>query len=147
MQIHTKFLGEIEIQESEIITFEGGLLGLPEYTKYIMLALDTDLPLALLQSTEEEHVGFVVAYPFAFKKDYAFDISEENKEALQIENEEDILTYVIVTLKEAFAQSTLNLLAPVIINSKKKIGQQIVLVDNEQYPLRFPIQSEVGSGK
>ena len=48
MQISTKFLGEVEIQESEVITFEGGLPGLPDYEKYALLSLDADLPLALL---------------------------------------------------------------------------------------------------
>ena len=147
MNIETKFLGEVEINESEVITFEGGLLGFPDYEKYILLSLDADLPLLLLQSTEEERVGFIVAFPFAFNKDYAFDLNEENKEQLQIENEEDVITYSIVTLKETFAESTLNLLAPVVINVKKKLGKQIVLSDNGKYSLRYPIQSEVGSAK
>lgn len=147
MQISTKFLGEVEIQESEVITFEGGLPGLPDYEKYALLSLDADLPLALLQSTEESQVGFIVAFPFAFKQDYAFDLTEEDKDSLQIEQEEEVLTYAIVTLKETFTDSTLNLLAPVVINAKKKLGKQIVLSNSDKYPLRYPIQSEVGSAK
>lgn len=147
MQISTKFLGDVEIQESEVITFEGGLPGLPDYEKYALLSLDADLPLALLQSTDESQVGFIVAFPFAFKQDYAFDLTEEDKESLQIEQEEEVLTYSIVTLKEIFTDSTLNLLAPVVINTKKKLGKQIILSNSDKYPLRYPIQSEVGSAK
>lgn len=147
MLINTKFLGEVEIKESEIFTFEEGLLGFPDHKKFALLALDADLPLALLQSTEESQIGFIVAFPFAFKQDYAFDLNEEVKEKLQIEEEENVLTYSIVTLKETFVGSTLNLLAPVIINTKKKLGKQIVLSDSEQYPLRCPIQTEVGSAR
>ena len=147
MQISTKFLGEVEIKESEILTFEGGLPGFPDYKKYILLALDADLPLALLQSIEEEQISFVVALPFAFKQDYAFDLSDEDKEDLQIEKEEDVLTYSIVTLQENFVDSTINLLAPVIINVNKKLGKQIVLQDSKAYPLRFPINQAVGSAK
>ena len=147
MQISTKFLGEVEIQEAEVITFEGGLPGLPDYEKYALLSLDADLPLALLQSTEESQVGFIVAFPFAFKPDYAFDLTEDDKETLQNEQEEEVLTYAIVTLKETFTDSTLNLLAPVVINTKKKLGKQIVLSNSDKYPLRYPIQSEVGSAK
>lgn len=68
MQIQTKFLGEVEIQEEEIITLTSGLLGLEDYTKYVLLPLEKDSPLAFFQSVEEPQVGFVVAYPFAFKK-------------------------------------------------------------------------------
>lgn len=139
MLINTKFLGEVEIKETEIITFEQGLPGFPDYKKFILLALDADLPLALLQSTEEAAISFVVAYPFAFKDDYAFDLSEEDKSQLQIENETEVLVYSIITLKESFQESTLNLLAPIVINNRTKLGSQIVLQDNLQYPLRYPI--------
>lgn len=147
MLINTKFLGEVEIKESEILSFHQGLPGFPEYKQFILLSLDADLPLALLQSIEEATIGFVVAFPFAFKQDYAFDLSEEDKEDLHIEKEEEVLTYSIVTLQETFVDSTINLLAPVIINTNKKLGKQIVLQDSKAYPLRFPIKQAVGSAK
>ena len=147
MLINTKYLGEVEIEASEILSFHHGLLGFQEYKEFILLPLDADLPLALLQSTEEATIGFVVAFPFAFKQDYAFDLSEEDKEDLHIEKEEDVLTYSIVTLQETFEDSTINLLAPIVINTKKKLGKQIVLQDSEAYLLRFPINQAVGSAK
>ena len=147
MLINTKFLGEVEIKESEILSFNQGLPGFPEYKQFILLSLDADLPLALLQSIEEATIGFIVAFPFAFKQDYAFDLSEEDKEDLHIEKEEEVLTYSIVTLQETFVDSTINLLAPVIINTNKKLGKQIVLQDSKAYPLRFPIKQAVGSAK
>mgnify|MGYP003446730927 FL=1 len=147
MLINTKYLGEVEIETSEILSFHHGLLGFQEYKEFILLPLDADLPLALLQSTEEVSIGFIVALPFAFKQDYAFDLSDEDKYDLQIEKEEDVLTYSIVTLNETFADSTINLLAPVVININKKIGKQIVLQDNKEYSLRFPIKQTVGSAK
>lgn len=147
MKIATKFLGEIEIVEQEILTFEQGLLGLEDYKKFVLLPIGANLPLVLLQSVEQTEIAFVVAYPFAFNKDYSFDISEEDREQLQIEGEEDVLTYTIVTLKETFHDSTINLLAPLIINIDKKLGKQIVLQDNKSYPLRFPMHTLEGSAK
>lgn len=147
MLINTKFLGEIEIEESEIITFTQGMPGFPEYKKFVLIGLEADLPIAMLQSTEEMNINFVVAYPFVFNKDYSFDISEDDKEDLQITEKSEIITYSIMTLKENFAQSTLNLLAPVVINANKKLGKQIVLNDNERYPLQYPIGAIVGSEK
>lgn len=147
MNIKTKFLGEVEIEQSEILTFENGLPGFQEFTKFILLGLDADLPIALLQSTEKEQIGFVVGYPFAFKPDYAFDLSEEDKEQLQLEDESEVASYTVITLKENFAESTINLMAPIIINTKQKIGKQIVLQDSEKYPLRYKISIDEGSGK
>ncbi|MGE7986194.1 flagellar assembly protein FliW [Lysinibacillus fusiformis] len=147
MKIATKFLGEVEIIEQDILTFEHGLLGLEEERKFILLPIDADLPLAILQSVERPEIGFVVAYPFAFKKDYSFDISEEDLEQLHLEKEENVLTYSIVTMKDTFQDSTINLLAPLIINMEKKCGKQIVLQDSKSYPLRYPMQPLEGSAK
>ncbi|MED4552315.1 flagellar assembly protein FliW [Lysinibacillus capsici] len=147
MKIATKFLGEVDIAEQDILTFEQGLLGLEEEKEFVLLPIDADLPLALLQSVLHMEIGFVVAYPFAFKKDYSFDISEEDREQLQIEKEEDVLPYSIVTMKETFQDSTINLLAPVILNMAKKRGKQIVLQDNKAFPLRYPMQPLEGSVK
>jgi len=147
MKIVTKFLGEIEIVEQDILMFEHGLLGLEYEKNFVLLPVDADLPLAILQSVDNAEIGFVIAYPFAFKKDYSFDISEDDREQLHIEKEEDVLTYAIVTMKETFQESTINLLAPLIINMDKKLGKQIVLQDNKSYPLRFPMQPLEGSAK
>lgn len=147
MNIETKFLGEVEINEEEIITFEFGLPGFPEMHKFVLLQLDSELPFAILQSIEKSEIGFVVAYPFIFKKDYVFDISDEDKVDLQLEKEEDLIAYAIVTLKDCIPESTLNLLAPVVINSMKRVGKQIVLQDNSTYPLKYPIGGLEGSVK
>lgn len=147
MKIATKFLGEIEIAEKDILTFEHGLLGLEEHKKFVLLPISEEHPLVLLQSVEKVEIGFVVAYPFAFKKDYSFDLSEEDLEQLKIEDEEDVLTYAVVTMKETLQDSTINLLAPLIINIDKKCGKQIVLQDSKAFPLRFPMQTLEGSAK
>ncbi|MFJ7185434.1 flagellar assembly protein FliW [Lysinibacillus xylanilyticus] len=147
MKIATKFLGEIEIEEQDILKFEHGLLGLENEKNFVLLPIDAELPLAILQSVDNVEIGFVVAYPFAFKKDYSFDISEDDRNQLQIEKEENVLTYSIVTMKETFQESTINLLAPIIVNMDKKCGKQIVLQDNKSYPLRYPMQTLEGSAK
>lgn len=147
MIIETKFLGEVEINEQDILTFEAGLPGFSEQTKYVLLPLDADLPLTVLQSTEEAELGFILALPFAFKKDYSFDLSDVDKNDLKIESEENVIVYSIVTLNESFANSTINLLAPIIINIKQKLGKQIILQDSSLYPLRYAVKQFAGSVK
>lgn len=143
MKIETKFLGEVDIVEEDIYTFENGLPGFEDLTKFVLIPLDADLPLAILQSTEQAQVGFITAYPFAFKADYAFDLSEEDKQALHIETEDEVVPYAIVTVQEPFEDSTMNLLAPVVINVAKKYGKQVVLTDNKKYSLHFTLKEGV----
>lgn len=140
MNIETKFLGEVTIEEKEIIQFPSGLPGFEDIKEFVILPLEKESPFAILQSIKQQEIGFVVAFPFAFKQDYAFDVAEEDNEELKIETAEDLITYTIVTLKEPFNSSTLNLQAPVLINHKQKVAKQLVLHDAETYPLRFPIE-------
>lgn len=147
MNIETKFLGEVTIDEATILTFEEGIPGFPEEKQFVLLPIEADVPLASFQSVHTADIGFLVAYPFAFKSDYAFDLSDADREQLQLEAENDALVYGIVTLKESFQNSTINLLAPVVINKLKKVGKQIILQDNEKHPLRYPISALEGSVK
>ncbi|ETT87874.1 flagellar assembly protein FliW [Viridibacillus sp. FSL R5-0477] len=147
MNIKTKFLGSVEIKEEDIIKFEEGIPGFEGAKKFIILPLEKESPFAILQSIEQVEVGFVVAFPFLFKKNYAFDLPKSDKVSLKAEVESDIVTYSIVTLKDPFDSSTLNLLAPVLINIKEKIGKQIVLQENGEYALRHPIGTLEGSAK
>ena len=140
MNIETKFLGEVTIEEKEIIQFQNGLPGFEDITEFVILPLEIDSPFAILQSVKQREIGFVLALPFLFKKDYAFELSDEDKEELKIKSSEDLLTYSIITLKEPFNSSTLNLQAPVLINHEQKIAKQLVLQDGNAYPLRFPIE-------
>ena len=88
----------------------------------------------------------MVATPYAFKKEYAFDLQQSDVEKLEIERAEDVLVYGILTLKDTLLQSTINLLAPIVINEKKQLAKQIVLPSEEDL-LHFPLKSVEGSGK
>lgn len=140
MLIKTKFIGQVTIEEKEIINFPNGLPGFETIKKFVVLPLEKNSPFAILQSVVESEIGFVIVLPFAFKSDYAFDLVVEDKEELSIESSDDLLTYAIVTLKEPFNKSTLNLQAPIIINHKQKLAKQLILQDSNVDLLRFPIE-------
>ena len=90
MKIETKFLGMVEIEYKDIIHFEAGLPGFEDIKEYVILPVEEDSPFALLQSIKEKEIGFVLAFPFAFKSDYAFDISNEEREDLKANIHDDL---------------------------------------------------------
>lgn len=141
----SKFLGEVEVCEDQVIYFPNGIPGFEEEKHFVILPLEESTSFAILQSIHHQHVGFVVAYPFAFYPEYAFDLSEDEAETLKLTSPEDCLVYVIMTLKEPFVESTLNLKAPVVINVRDKIGKQLIL-HNTDYPIRFSLR-EVNEGR
>ncbi|WP_019153841.1 flagellar assembly protein FliW [Robertmurraya massiliosenegalensis] len=143
MKIQTKFLDEIEIKVEEIINFPNGIPGFEGEKRFVLLPLEDESPFRILQSVTKEQVGFILGFPFVFNKDYSFVISDEDKEFLNVKKEEDVIVYSIVSIKEPFRESTLNLKAPLLMNLQSKIGKQIILHD-EKFSLRYPIDLSKG---
>ncbi|MED4534092.1 flagellar assembly protein FliW [Metabacillus fastidiosus] len=135
MMIQTKYHGEISIEESEILKFEQGIPGFNDEKDFILIPLEQGSPFLILQSMQTVELGFVVVNPFQFTADYEFDLSESDKEILEIKSEKDVEVYTILTVKERFEETTANLQAPLIVNSKKNKAKQIILND-QKYPIK-----------
>lgn len=146
MKIQSTILGEVEAPESEILTFDNGLPGFENENNFILLSIEGNEVYQILQSTNSKEVGFVTANPYLFISDYSFDLDESTVEALNIESEEDIIVLTIVTVKEPFNASTVNLKAPVIINTKSQIAKQCIL-EKSDYPIRYSINANMQKDK
>lgn len=147
MKIQTKFLGEVDIAEDAIIQFPEGIPGFLNEQQFVLIPLNETSPFLVLQSVKTSEVGFMVATPYAFKADYAFDLQQSDVHQLQIENPQDVVVYGILTLKDTLVNSTINLLAPIVINEKTQKGKQIVLTGEDQSILRYPLKVAEGSAK
>ena len=113
------------------IIFKDGILGFEEYNSYhIELNEDEGNPFQKLQSKDTDALSFIIMDPFLIKSDYDFMLTESTIEKLEIEDVNDVLVFTIVTIpNEDFKNITTNLLAPIIVNSKKNLAKQIVLSD------------------
>ncbi|WP_394884650.1 flagellar assembly protein FliW [Clostridium butyricum] len=141
MVLTSKIYGEIEYEEKDIINFKKGILGLEHLNTYVLLKIDEYEPFQLLQSIEDEEIGFVLSCPFDFYKDYEFDLNKELLKRLEIENEEEVMVFNTVTLNSDPKKITTNLKAPIIINISNNLGEQIIL-DKEKYKIKHPLIKE-----
>jgi flagellar assembly factor FliW len=142
MNIQTAFLGEVAIDETETLTFEHGLPGFEDEHKFVLISLEENAIYQVLQSIETPQVAFVTVSPFAFTN-YSFDLDESTVHTLEIKSEEDVAILSIVTVKEPFSESTLNLKAPIILNTKIKKAKQTIL-EKLDFSLRHPISAVKG---
>lgn len=140
MIINTGYFGEIDIDESEILHMEEGMLGF-ELLKDYALIKDEEIFLEWLQSTEEE-IAFAVADPYLITKDYEFEIPEKVLEKLDIQSPEEVAVRTVVIIPEDIQKIRTNLQAPIIINKKNKTAMQIILDDS--YPMRYEFYNKVG---
>ena len=141
MVLLSRIHGKIEYEKDDIIRFEKGMLGLEELKQYLLVKLDEYDPFYLLQSIDDEDIGFILACPFDFHNEYEFDLKEDLIERLDIKKQEDVTIFTTVTLNSNVSKITTNLKAPIIINIYNKLGEQIIL-DKEKYQIKHPLMRE-----
>ncbi|MCM3740225.1 flagellar assembly protein FliW [Oceanobacillus luteolus] len=130
MQLATKYLGNVEVDQRKIIQFPNGLPGFPDENEFIILDLPNNAAFQLLQSIKTSDLAFVITNPHLIYKNYEIKLEKELLTTLQINKEKDVAVYAIVTLNKPFSNSTLNLRAPVIINTEQLMGKQYILNDD-----------------
>ncbi len=138
MIIKTKFLGEVEIREEDIIIFPDGILGFEDSRQFILLDIPENEFFKILQDVEREYVSFIVTDPFKFKEDYEMEVQDNELLKINIRKKEQIAMINIVTLSDVFEKSSMNLLAPIIMNTENRIGKQYVL-SNVSYSTKHPL--------
>lgn len=138
MKLNTKYHGVREYQEVDIISFKRGLPGFERLKKFIFFPIEDNDVFSILHSIEDDSIGLVVVSPFYVVKDYEFKLDDEKISELKIESNEDVLVLNTVTLNSNAENITVNLKAPIIINIKSKLGEQIIL-DNPNYFIRHSL--------
>ncbi|WP_082233354.1 flagellar assembly protein FliW [Halobacillus massiliensis] len=145
MKAETKYFGEVEVAEDQFIHFHNGLPGFEHLRVFTLLPVDEQGLYFTLQSMEEAEVALIVTNPYLFYSDYEFDIDEKSTGDLSLEQPEDVAVYSVVTVKEPFARSTINLQGPVVVNTTSSKGKQIIL-NKTHYETKHPLFNEKGGG-
>jgi flagellar assembly factor FliW len=142
VKIETSRFGTLDLLEDKVIHVPSGLFGFPDSKRYTLLEHRKGSPFVWLQSVDNGSLAFVLIDPLLVKPDYEVRISPEDINELQLADAPDgIQTLVIVNITSGEkVELTVNLLGPIVINTKKKFGKQIILSDSE-YSLRHPIPS------
>lgn len=138
MIIPTAHFGEVEIDEAKILTFEDGLPGLEEDTRFAILSNEESQPISWLQSLDHPEIALPVIDPFLLCPDYAFDVSDEDIEKLELKDIHDAFVLSVLVIPKNVRDMTINLSAPVVINVRNGKGRQIIL-DDKKYKVRVPV--------
>jgi len=123
-----------------VFTLESGIVGFPELTRYVLVRLDAHGLVYDLRSLDDEHVRFVVVPSVGFFPDYAPEVDDAIASSLGLGDDQDTLVLLVVTVGATIAQSTANLMAPIVLNATSRIGAQVVL-DDPDLLLRAPLSA------
>jgi len=123
----------------DVITFTDGVPGFESNKTFVVVRNESYAPFEWLVCVDGGmKLRFAMLNPMLVYPEYAPNISKAQVEGLNLHDAQDILMYVFVTVAENPSDSTVNLMAPVLINTKDKVGRQIIL-DNSPYSTREPI--------
>ncbi len=142
MMIKTKFWGEVEIDESKVITFDSGLMGFEEFKRYIMIPHEKDCNFGWLQSLDNQYLCFLITEPASFMFDYSIEISDETVASLGITGAQDAAIYCLVTVPQDPLKISANLSGPIVLNVSNLKGEQVVIMD-ERYSVKHYILDEL----
>jgi len=130
MKYITTRWGEIDIKETEVLNFPKGILGFSQLTRYAILERQEFAPFKWIQSLEDPNVAFVILDPVQFFPNFKLEINEKELEELNYTNSRDLVVYVIVNIPHDVSLSSADLLGPLVINQKKRLGKQAVMPES-----------------
>ena len=121
-----------------VIEVRGGLLGFSEMTRFALVKMNDEGLVYRLQSLDSEEVNFVVVPAMSFFPSYAPIVGDEVADRFNLAAGADVLVLLIVTLGESFKQSTVNLMAPLLLDPVQQIAEQVI-IENEDLSIRAPL--------
>ncbi len=152
MKVNTKLFGEIEIDDEKIITFEGGIVGFPDLKQFALMHDEGDgddggQGLSFLVSMDEPAFAMPVVNPLVIKDSYNPVVEDDYLIPLGDLKEEDMLVLVTVTVPHDITKMTVNLMAPFIVNANTRKAVQVILDEDDKYPVKYPIYEILAKAK
>lgn len=126
MRIESTRFGAFDVADGALLRFPRGLAGFPGSTRYALVAHSPEDPFYWLHSADEPAVAFPVTDPWAFHPEYQLEIGDEDLALLETSDPADLAFFGVVAIAPDPAASTINLLAPVVVNLERQLGAQVL---------------------
>jgi flagellar assembly factor FliW len=135
---------ELAYDETSVVTFDEGLIGLPQLRRMVLVRQTDIEPFMWLASLEDEQTAFLVVEPLALFPDYAPHVPDDVHARLGAGRDERLLILAIVLIAPDWELSTVNLRAPLFISPGRMRGAQVVLTDSS-YLAREPLPFDLAA--
>lgn len=117
------------VEEIPVIELARPLPGFPEQRRFALVKVDDDGVLCALRSLDDPDLRFLVANPVPFFPDYAPEVDDTVVADLGIADAAEVLVLLVLTAGESLADTTANLLAPILVNTANRRAAQVILDD------------------
>lgn len=148
MKAKTRLFGEIEIEEAKIIHLDQGLIGFPELRDFTLI-FDSEREeksvIMWLQSMDDGDIAIPVVVPSELLPDYRPLADEALLENLGTLTPENTYMLVTVTVPRNIEDISVNLKAPIVVNTDTNKGCQLIVEDD--FAVRYRIYDLIRDGK
>ncbi len=125
---------EFEAPASNEIILPQGIIGFSKYTRAELLCMPDHLPFLWMRLHGPDTVHFIVMEPGGLIAGYEPEIFDEDAAQLGIEDPSHAMILNIVTLRQQMpVDASVNLVGPLIINRRTRIGRQLVISNYSRY--------------
>lgn len=139
MKVNTVRFGEVEVEDTRVYNFVLPIIGFNELRKFVIIDTGEDNFFKWLQSVEDPALAFPVVSVFSMNVDYSIDLPDNVVDTLKIQNVESLLVLNIASIPQENPHgTTINLLAPIIINLDERLAGQVIL-SGSGYDISFPL--------
>jgi flagellar assembly factor FliW len=128
----------IDAQRVPVIELVRPMLGFPEARRFAFEHLDATGVLAELRGLDQAGLKFLTVPAGTFYPDLAPEVDDETAAALDITEVNDVQVLLIVHTGPTLASTTVNLRAPLIVNTTNGLAAQVIL-DDQQLAVDAPL--------
>lgn len=131
-------LAEIEPTADNTVTLPQGIIGFPEHHSAELLYSEEHAPFLWMKlKGPQGAVTFVVIEPGGIIPDYDLEIFDHDAATLELTDSSEAMILNIVTLgRPTPLDATVNLVGPILVNRRTRIGRQLVIANYSKYSAR-----------
>jgi len=129
---------DLETIAANAFALPQGIIGFGEHRRAELLYLPEHLPFLWMKlQGPTGPVNFVVIEPGGIIPNYELEIFDNDAENLQLSDPAEAMVLNIVTLKQhSPLDATVNLIGPILVNRRTRIGRQLVIANYSKYSAR-----------
>ena len=151
MKHTSRRFGEFTYEENQIITFPSGLLGFPNFKRFVLKSSKDTAPMLWLLSVDDGGPELALIDPEDVSKEYTLaDVPIDDRvldRVLHAEDTDELLRLAVVTLPENIKQMSMNLRTPILIDRKTHRGVQYPPRELNKKPVRCMIYRDLISSR
>jgi flagellar assembly factor FliW len=144
VDVATTRFGRVTLDPRDRVDFPKGLIGLPRIKRFATI-LDPSTPgLLWLQSLRDPALAMAIVPPRTIIRQYQVRTTLEQLGPIRLSEKRDVEIYVV--LNQTVQCLIVNLRAPILINTRNRLGMQLPMTDS-RYSLRHVIRPKIVTRK